>query len=51
MPGECKVVGAKCQGNAGECKGTPGECKGVGVMCQRNAGERRGKEGNVWDQV
>ena len=48
MPGECKVVGAKCQGNAGECKGMPEECKGVGVMCQGNAGECRGKKGTYW---
>ena len=29
MAGERKVVGAKCQGNAGECRGMPGKRMGV----------------------
>ena len=46
MPGERMEVGAKCQWNAGECrgipgycKGVPGECKGVSAMYLGNAGD------------
>ena len=39
MPGECMGVGAKCQGNAGECMGMPGEHMEVGAKCQGNARE------------
>ena len=34
-------VGAKCQGNAGECKGMPGERMAVGANSQGNARERK----------
>ena len=35
-------VGAKCQGNAGKCKGMLGERIEVGPNCQGNAGECQG---------
>ena len=41
MPGEQNGVGAKCQGNAGECRRMPGEHVRVGAKCQGNAGECR----------
>ena len=44
MPGERKVVGAKCQGNvenAGECQGNVSECKVPGE-CRGMTGESTG---------
>ena len=35
---ERTVVGAKCQGNAGECMGMPGKRMGVSINCQGNVG-------------
>ena len=49
MPGECRgmqgertIVGATCQGNAGECRGVAGKCMGVCKV----PGECRGMQGN-----
>ena len=47
MPVQHKAVGAKCQRNAGECKGTSGKCKGVGAECQGNARECGEMQGNT----
>ena len=58
MPGEQNGVGAKCQGNAGECRRMPGEHVRVGAKCQGNAREchrnlrqwvksARGMQGNI----
>ena len=41
MPGEQNGVGAKSQGNAGECRRMLGEHVRVGAKCQGNAGECR----------
>ena len=51
MPGERTGVGAKCQGNVGECTGMTGERMGVGVNCQENAGNAGECQGNVWEWV
>ena len=44
-------VGAKCQGNARECRGMPGERMGVGVNCQGKAGNAGECQGNVCEWV
>ena len=44
-------VGAKCQGNAGECTGMPGEHMGVSINCQENAGNAGECQGNVLEWV
>ena len=51
MPGERTVVGAKCQGNAGECRGMPGKRIGVSVICQVNARYAGECQGNIWEWV
>ena len=51
MPGERTVVDAKCQGNAGECRGMPGKRIGVSVNCQVNAGNAGECQGNIWEWV
>ena len=38
-------MGAKCQGNAGDCRGIPGERMGVGANGQGNVGECWGMPG------
>ena len=44
-------VGAKCQGNAGECREMPGERMGVGVNCQGKEGNAGECQGNVCEWV
>ena len=44
MPGKRTRVEAKCQGNAGECRGMEGNTE----ECLGNAGEG---QGNVWEWV
>ena len=41
VPRECRemCVGAKCPGNAVECRGMPGERKLAGGKCKGNGGE------------
>ena len=41
-----RVLCAKCQGNAGECRGMPGERMGVGAKSQGNAGKCMGVGAN-----
>ena len=51
MPGERMGVGAKCQGNAGECRvmqAMSRESMGVGAKCQGNTGEC---QWNLWEWV
>ena len=48
---ERTVVGAKCQGNAGECMGMPGKHMGVSVNCQGNVGNAGECQGKVWEWV
>ena len=51
MPVELMGVGAKSQGNAGECRGIPGERMGVGANSQGNAGNAGECQGNVLEWV
>ena len=49
MAGERTVVGAKCQGIAGECRGMQGNARETygNVNCQGNAGNAGKCQGNV----
>ena len=53
MLGDRTVVGTKCQGNGGECRGMQGNASETygSVNCQGNAGNAGKCQGNVWEWV